>query len=743
MDEEIRITPKVDTTQVDALARRIKAMADDMERMAQATQRIHLPTPPPGGHGWEVPGRAPGIPGGGGPPVPGGRAPQGGPPDLWGGDGGGGETGGGLPAPRAPRSVSRRSGAGQISSGKFLSDFETVIQPILPQLDQIMASGGGLSGVSKTVGRYHEALAAAGGRSMGASIQAQAVLEKMGIKGSAQSNAVQAYQQEWGALTPQDATRETMAAIQRGLGPSVTETGATPGAAPAGGSRWTAVHRTLNALGLRGASRALGRVTGTTADAAAAASGAAGDVAGGLAGGLASGLATAGVGMVGGAALAYLGGQGMQGWSSYMSQAPAFSALQKSVGTLGESFNTLRMTVNRSGWNFAESMSQMTQVAQTYSGAVGNIGTHGLSNALTNIQGFAFGYGLSPTQTAGQFGQAATMGLTFGHHAPLNPATFAAQVANATAAGRMPGRQAQVLQELLSLNQTLAQQTVTPPHPQLIANLATQLNQTGVPGLQGMNGAALLNTVSGGIQSPGAGSAGQLFMYQALNPGNKLSFWQEQVLQSYGIGGINPITHKSNAAAMIGAVKSQLLPGGFHGSLSGGQWNMNSQTSMAMDLLGQMLHLSPSQAAWYYTATQGAGANPQANATAGLARAIGGGNVTGTYTALDKRGAMGLFSSVANATRVGGPQGLAALAAQASKTLHGKLPSTWGHELAHYRQLQREHPTTTQGRQQLMHQETATRTAMQKTLGHALTSGPVLQTSMDKINANLTKAQVY
>ena len=171
--------------------------------------------------------------------------------------------------------------------------------------------------------------------------------------------------------------------------------------------------------------------------------------------------------VAGAVATGYVTGQVKQGWTNYRTQGTAFSALSKSIGDLGQSFNTLRNTVNKSGMNFAETMGTITQAAQTYAPYVGNLGTKGLTQALTASQGFAFSYGLNPVSTTQAFGQAAQqIGITRTNSSAgqMTPAQWASLIANATSAGSMQGRVGQVLSSMLSVSQQIAQSIAQAPN---------------------------------------------------------------------------------------------------------------------------------------------------------------------------------------------------------------------------------------------------------------------------------------
>ncbi len=760
-DETITIRPRVDLTDLDKLHRALREMEDQMNRVAAASQRIRVPGP-----GGSSPGGGT-SPGGGGRVVPGG-APVGpvapfpadeGPGPLPGGPvvppGGVTTTGGGrapaLIAPQATEAARRTrrnahgaSGTGGLSSGGLLAEIQDVVAPIWPQVVQML--GGGQAGAAqhhvtqylRQVSAMSQARATS---NMGGHIAAQEALsEQFGLSGAQQTAAQAAYDAQFGAGAGPEAA---LGMVGSAFGPLV----ARQRRAQAIG-RWTgAVTKGLNALGARGAARTVGqwgaRLGGTAADAAAGGgAGTALDVAGGAAaGGALAGatVATAGAALLG-AGLLWDGSQLKSGFTAYTQQAQPFSALQKSVGTLGESFNTLRQTINHTGLNFAESMATITQVMQTYAAAVGNTGTANLAASVKTIQGFAYGAGLSPTQVAQSMAQAAQSGLTFGKGTTLTPAQFAAQVANTTVAGGMVGRTSAVLGELLTVDQELAAQLGNPMHPGVIASVATALGKTGLPQFQGANGAQVMSQLNAGIQHPGMGAAGQMFMYQALNPNNQLGYFQEQMLQQSGLAGVNPTTGQSNLAAVLGAIRTRLLPHGIQGKQVNGQWQVSEGTAAGASLAQNVLGLSSiNQTLDLLHGLQGQSLG-RVSATQALAGSLTGTNGGQALATLAQHGGLTLFSELANAKGVGGPMGIAAIAKQYTTTLHGHVSAAYTHAASAYQALVRrgpQHESVHAYHVALAHDQQAMRSALGQSLLH---EQGVSGTSIDKYTSAVYKS---
>ena len=445
------------------------------------------------------------------------------------------------------------------------------------------------------------------------------------------------------------------------------------------------------------------------------------------------GPAALGIGAVG-----YGVTQMQQGWTNYRTQGTAFSALSKSIGDLGQSFNTLRNTVNKSGMNFAETMGTITQAAQTYAPYVGNLGTKGFTQAVMAPQSLAFSYGLNPVSTTQAFGQAAQIGITRTNSSrgQMTPAQWASLIANATSAGSMQGRVGQVLSSMLGVSQQIAQQISQAPNQGIIAGILTTLNKSGNAMLQGTNGATIAENLNSGIQHPGLGAAGQLWMYRAINPNNKLTWGQEQWTQAQGLSGVNPYTGLSNLSSVMKKIRQELPGGKLQGSRINGIWEPGAATSNQLINLAPMLHLqTPEQVAAVIKAFQGQSPQ-QMNATAALAGRFG----SNTLQTLMKKGNINTFAQIANAQHVSGPNGLQALAAHV-KTLHGSVSQSFYTVEKAYKALGLTHPTSAKQAQTIMHQRAVDLGKMKDILAGNVVHGPQLATSMDTLNKTIANTQ--
>ncbi len=679
LDNEIRIKPVLEDTDLKKFENHLTLIEQHMSRIVGLAGKIQIP----GGAGSPSgSGGGAAIPTGGGGTNASERATQYAQERM----------------PSRAQTAHRRTGVANASmnSGQFLTNFQNVIQPILPQLDAMMAQPGGpgKSGASALLRQHLSRVQRIAAHPAGSTAESQAILaanQATGVDPGALAAAAAQYR----------ATNPTHGSVINAYLKAQQQAASGSGSGGSGGLG--IVKQLAGAAGFGGIAGAAEL--------------------GGL------GAAALGVGFV--------ANQTRQGWSNYMQQGTAFSALSKSVGTLGESFNTLRNTINSTSLGFAETMPQITQAFQAMAPYVGNLGTRGLARMMTASQGFAFGYGLNPASTAQAFGQAAQIGIlgTNSTTGQMTPAQWAATIANAVSSGGMQGRQGQVLSAMLGVSQQIAQQIAGAPNQTLLASIMTGLNQSGNPLLQGTMGAQILGNINQGIQNPGLGNAGQLFSYQALNPNGQLGYFQTKYLQAQGLNGINPTTGVSNFAAELQRFQ-RMLPGGKvqftkdrYGTIP------TEQTATTSALLGQLWGLTQPQALQVMQAFNGQSLST-VNRTTQLAQQWGGPNA---LQHLLKTGGMNVFAGIANATGVGGKNGLNALAHQVTGTLHGHVSSRFYALEKQYQHLGALHPTSAKQAGMIQHQRAQDFTQMQQALGKSVLGGPTLQTSMDKLNSTVAK----
>lgn len=324
-DHEIRIAPKVDFTDLNQMSRRLQQMEAQFDRLAQSAAKVKVPT------GSDAAG------GGSGPSADGGaRRPAGGPgmatPRYSAAESQAAKT---MPNIQQRARKVRGGGApGQSAStpGGLLNWMMSVFLPDQPTIQQMTQPLG-----SHLTPKARQALPTFryNPKAWKSPPQTQAEYEAIGqqvysqpgLSPAQQKAAMDAAVGGYTPITPAGAAQSTTAMKQALF---QARSGGGGGSGTGGTTRGRTVKTLMSAAGL-GVLSEMGPLA----------------------------LAAAGVGFV--------GTQVRQGWSTYHTQGTAFSALSKSLGDLGQSFNTLRDVVNKTGLNFAETLPQITQVMQTMS----------------------------------------------------------------------------------------------------------------------------------------------------------------------------------------------------------------------------------------------------------------------------------------------------------------------------------------------------------------------------------------
>ncbi len=224
--------------------------------------------------------------------------------------------------------------------------------------------------------------------------------------------------------------------------------------------------------------------------------GAAGDAVGLLMGGL--------PGLLGATAMSWAGSQVSQGYSQWQQTAPGVSALAHSlnqVGTAGKSVEQFRVQVGFAGANVAMNLAQAGQAAALLTQSFSKLSESGIVKLVQQTGAAALHFGLSPTQMTQLTTSAATMGITSGVGSLLTSGGYDQMLSNMVGASGMQGRQGPLFTGLTSIYGTLASINPTISNPTGVAGQYAAMNASGIQGLQGMRGAALVSQMDQGFAS--------------------------------------------------------------------------------------------------------------------------------------------------------------------------------------------------------------------------------------------------
>lgn len=311
--------------------------------------------------------------------------------------------------------------------------------------------------------------------------------------------------------------------------------------------------------------------------------------------GLIGGLAGTGVGLVAAAGIgAALWGvnKTRKGYATYMESANPLSNLYHQM-LPGSSFGSFYNNVTGAGSPYGTSFLQMAETAQILA-STGGAGA--LSRAsLGAIAGGAIGlgYGVNGASTLAQgLSPLQQLGLTSGVGASASNSSLVNLLGGATVMGNMQGRTNDLITALQDLTSTIDQTNTVAPNATSLLDMMTTLNQSGLQSLQGTRGASILSSVNNALLSPGGGSAGQMYMYNALTRGTNISPFQEQYLAEQGLTGRLNGKGPTNLQRVI-QYSLKMFPALRSGMTATG--TPNGSQSVALGYLGQVLGLSMHQ----------------------------------------------------------------------------------------------------------------------------------------------------
>lgn len=298
----------------------------------------------------------------------------------------------------------------------------------------------------------------------------------------------------------------------------------------------------------------------------------------------------------GGALLGEIVSKVVQGMGQAITEGVTLNAPFRQLAT-SQGYNSLGSFMNTLNWQGAQNVltPQMSaQVAGILASQMGN--AQPLMPTFRAIAGAAAGTGLDVQQLASGYGSIVQAGFSSGPTSQnVSAREFAKMLASAVVEGQMQGRQGEVLQSLLSATQQMSQTLVGLPNLGSILGIQAAFNQTGIQGLMGQSGATILNQISQGMASPGAGAGGQLLNYRMIAQGN-MTF--PQLLFSEQAGAyFTPPGGKPNIVALLQNMRS-IFPGLKSSSFAAknSYYPLTGQAGMAELLMSQVYPVSMSQA---------------------------------------------------------------------------------------------------------------------------------------------------
>lgn len=222
--------------------------------------------------------------------------------------------------------------------------------------------------------------------------------------------------------------------------------------------------------------------------------------------------------MKGMAALAGIGGlMAMvgKGVSSASDEGASIDRLLRSVDDTSHSFDRFRSLVRQAGDNLQLSNEETARLTVQFAKLSNAATIAGAAGDTRNAVGFARSFGLAEDSTVAKFAQAKFLGAT-------EQKQFAVMIADAIGSGKMWGKGDEVLASVVQWMQSSTAILARTPSISGYLDMQARMNASGVAGLMGGQGAALLGQLDQGVRHPGMGEAGTTFMWRAMSQGKAL-----------------------------------------------------------------------------------------------------------------------------------------------------------------------------------------------------------------------------
>jgi hypothetical protein len=230
----------------------------------------------------------------------------------------------------------------------------------------------------------------------------------------------------------------------------------------------------------------------------------------------------------------------------------------RSVKALGQAYREYSAQVINAGRAYGFSNNEVVGLSSMFSSTRGRAGAGSMIRDMQTTQGFARGNGMSAMEAGGYMNRSVQMGQIGKGGDIADMKAFAVMIADATVTGGMQGREGEVIQSIQSLTGAISSKMVTVGGSLTAATALATMDATGIRGLQGQQGAALLGQLNSSIQQPGGGQAGDMFMYRALSGGKNMKLDDYRYLQEEGLGGVGPTGKSSLQALMESSTKTGL-----------------------------------------------------------------------------------------------------------------------------------------------------------------------------------------
>jgi len=191
-----------------------------------------------------------------------------------------------------------------------------------------------------------------------------------------------------------------------------------------------------------------------------------------------------------------------KGFTQFMESATPASQLAHSLGDAAKGVETFRSAVVRAGAASGLTGAQSFQVASLLAGSMDKNTRSGIENLVHLSSAYGLNFGMNPQQIAQLISASSLSGVTNGVGAQYTPSGYLGMLGNMVLATGMKGRQGQLFTGLADVYNTLSGINPIISNQSGVAAQYTALNSTGIQGLQGQHGAALIASMDKAFASP-------------------------------------------------------------------------------------------------------------------------------------------------------------------------------------------------------------------------------------------------
>lgn len=213
-----------------------------------------------------------------------------------------------------------------------------------------------------------------------------------------------------------------------------------------------------------------------------------------------------------------------------------YDSLKRQLGELGVYFNTLRESIRGASDSIDVTFSEAQTLAREFTVLAGlsRQQAASLGTEISISGGFGRSFGMAPGRSNAFFAGMRGLGITSNAD---DSRRMAMVIGETIARSGQFGRAEDILRAVEGFAGAQARQSLTGPNIAGYGGHLSAMLASGMVGMDPTNAAHILGRVNSAITNPGAGEAGQMFMYSALGTRHGLNPIETRILQEQGAFG--------------------------------------------------------------------------------------------------------------------------------------------------------------------------------------------------------------